>query len=368
MILKCNGLQYDDRVRKECETLKKLLNLHTEIHVVQDENKLSKGTIFKSESTFKSYYLISRSLFSGNTMLLLKLLELFFRILPTLFEKRKAVWLHDPIMFVFVPLLFILKKMGRLEYIVWDQHELPPNYFISNSLFRWFYKFAMKLVDVRIHANSERGDYLNNLLDNNYNYKVLNNFVDESFVNEKSASLDPALLDWLDGDDFVLLQSGAYDERNFKSVVEAFTKYKMQKCVVVGGQRINLSYFRKKYSNFDEVFFFVGMVPQIRLVDFIDKSKASLILYKSTIKNAFYCEPNRLYQASCRGTFVIVGNNPPMARFVKRNGNGYILEDDGSNSEYIFHSLKFINSNKVESKVVISDWSTQDEVFLNLFD
>jgi glycosyltransferase involved in cell wall biosynthesis len=363
MILKCNGLQYDDRVRKECESLKSCLDYDTEIHVVEDDNSKRTGAIFGSQTQFKSYFLLTRKLFSGNSLLLVKLCELFFKLLPTLIKKRKVIWLHDPLMFVFVPFIFLLKKTNRVEHIVWDQHELPPEYFISSPITCYLYKVAMKLVDVRIHANKQRAEYLNKLLGKDYSYHILNNFVDVTFVVEKSQPLSSHVCEWLDGDDYVLLQSGAYHERNFEHVVNAFMIYGKQKCMVVGGSRVDLALYRTKYENFDDIFFFVGMVPQIRLVDYIDNAKASLILYKSTIPNAYYCEPNRLYQASCRGTFVIVGNNPPMADFVNDNQNGFVLNSDGSNKECILCALNYINENKIEEKTIVSDWACQNDVF-----
>lgn len=363
MILKCNGLQYDDRVRKECESLKTNLGFDTEIHVVENENSKRVGEIYESNSKFKTYFLLTRSIFKGNNFLFLKLCELFLKLLPTLVRKRKVVWLHDPLMFVFVPFLFLLKKVKRIETIVWDQHELPPEYFIAKSFTRRLYKIAMKLVDVRIHANKQRAQYLNELLEKDHSYNILNNFVDLTFVTEKSQPLNDDITQWLNGDEYVLLQSGAYDERNFPYVVEAFMTYGKQKCIVVGGVNVDLKHYRSQHPNLDKVFFFVGMVPQIRLVDYIDNATASLILYKSSIPNAYFCEPNRLYQASCRGTYVIVGDNPPMADFVRENENGLVLGSDGSNPEHIIAALEYLNSNEILSKKVVSDWASQDRVF-----
>lgn len=363
MILKCNGLQYDDRVRKECESLNSCLGLETEIHVVENDNSKRTGNAFDSNSKYTAYKLFTRSVFKGNSFLFIKLCELFIKLLPSLLKKRKVIWLHDPLMFVFVPFLYLLKRVRLVETIVWDQHELPPEYFIKNTATRYLYKMAMKLVDVRIHANKQRALLLNELLKEEFSYFVLNNYVDITFVNEKSQAIGAEVLEWLAGQEYVLLQSGAYDERNFNAVVEAFMVYGRQKCIVVGGTGVNLNEYRLKYPQFDEVFHFVGMVPQIRLVDYIDSALASLILYKSSIPNAFYCEPNRLYQASCRGTFVIVGNNPPMADFVKENKNGFILESDGSQPAHIIDALTYINSNEITSKKVVSDWASQNHVF-----
>ncbi|EGU40415.1 glycosyltransferase family 1 protein [Vibrio splendidus] len=366
MLLKCNGLQYDDRVRKECESIFDTLNYTTEIHVLEDKNQKGSGSIFRSKSKFFSYKLFTRKLFKNNSLLLIKLLELFFYLLPSLLKKRKVVWLHDPLMFVFVPVFFLLKRAHLVESIVWDQHELPPSKFISNRLFRELYKWSLQHVDIRIHANKERAEHLNSLLGEKYSYKTLNNFVDRTFVMEEAQPIDSGVKNWLDSQDFVLLQSGAYEERNFGSVVEAFCVYAKQKCVVVGGSRVDLDSYRVKFKNFDDVFYFVGMVPQIRLVDYIDLAKYSLILYKSTTPNSLYCEANRLYQASSRGTFVVVGNNPPMQRFVSENKNGFVLSDDGSTAESILDMLENYDFNSVNRKKVISNWESQNSKFIDI--
>ncbi|ELV8692962.1 hypothetical protein ACVV7M_001489 [Vibrio vulnificus] len=366
MLLKCNGLQYDDRVRKECESIFDTLQYTTEIHVLADNNKKESGLIFRTQSRFFSYRLFTRKIFKGRSLLLLKLLEFFFYLIPSLLKKRKAVWLHDPLMFVFVPIFFLLKKTHLVESIVWDQHELPPSSFISNKLFRELYKWSLKHVDVRIHANRERAEYLNCLLGEQYSYITLNNFVDHKFTTEEPQPIDFEVQNWLDNQDFVLLQSGAYEERNFRSVAEAFCTYGKQKCVVVGGNRVDLIQYRNQYKNFDDVFYFVGMIPQIRLVDYIDAAKYSLILYRSNTKNAYYCEANRLYQASCRGTPVVVGNNPPMANFVISNNNGIVLKDDGSEVKILLEMLESIDIEKSESKKVVSNWESQNEKFFTI--
>ncbi|MEZ9269505.1 hypothetical protein AB9R79_23545, partial [Vibrio splendidus] len=70
MLLKCNGLQYDDRVRKECESIFDTLKYTTEIHVLEDNNQKSSGSTFRSKSKFFSYRLFTRKIFKGNSLLL----------------------------------------------------------------------------------------------------------------------------------------------------------------------------------------------------------------------------------------------------------------------------------------------------------
>ena len=366
MLLKCSGLQYDDRVRKECNSLKGE-GFNTEIHVVENDNGSGSGVIYSSDTAFVKHSLLLRRIFSGNKFLLLKLFELFFRILPTSIKKHKVIWLHDPLMFVFVPYFALLRKFGRCDKIVWDQHELPPQFILNKKLLRKAYTWSMQLADIKIHANKSRAEYLNEKLGCIFDYKVLNNFVDDDLLNELAQPLSENIKRWLGGDEFVLLQSGAYTERHFNSVAEAICLLGNVKCIVVGGRNINLEHYRERYSNFDDVFFFVGMIPQIRLVDYIDAAKVSLILYDAKEPNSFLCEPNRLYQASSRGTRVVAGNNPPMSDFISENNCGVVLADDGSNYKYIYEVLKkeMHGSNQLD-KIVAANWSSQRAIFKSI--
>lgn len=360
MLLKCNGLEYDDRVRKECLSLLGV-GLTTEIHVIEDSNSAARGEIYSSGSKFVKHRLMSRRFFSGNKFLLLKLIEFFFRIYRVSVFKRRVVWLHDPLMFVFVPYFALLRKLNRCDRIVWDQHELPPSFMIENPIFRRFYISALSLADVRVHANVERGQYLNDKLGTSFNFDVLNNFVDEEFANEPTQELPSELKEWLENKEFVLLQSGAYHERCFDSVAKAIALCDgVFKCVVVGGTNIDFDYYRKEFPDFDDKFYFVGMVPQIRLVDYIDRALVSLILYQSSAMNSWLCEPNRLYQALCRGTRVIVGNNPTMKNLIENSGCGTVLPDDGSNCQYIHSALmKEFSANDDCYPSIETNWSSQ---------
>ncbi|WP_345857557.1 glycosyltransferase [Shewanella algae] len=366
MLLKCNGLAYDDRVRKESVTLSNI-GYDISIHVLEDKNKYSSGVIFNDSVKFKKYYLITRKLFRGNQFLILKLLEFFCRFVFSTFKRYDVVWLHDPLMFVFIPYFYFLKKIGRVDKIVWDQHELPPQYFLRFGLMRRLYKFSMGVVDVRIHANEERALYLNGILEQDYSYKIVRNFVDESFISEKALPLPKDVLSWLNGEGYFLLQSGAYEVRNFSYLVEAICTSIKMKCIVVGGYDNDyISNLRSKYNNFDDLIFFVGMVPQVRLVDYIDEAKASVIFYNNKEPNSLLCEPNRLYQAISRGTPVIVGSNPPMARIVNELNCGIVLANCGSSVETIIEAFSEFSKSSIHVASSAKNkfiWDSQLKVF-----
>lgn len=366
MLLKCNGLAYDDRVRKEVLSLSKFDYL-TEILVLENDNSSGQGSIFSGKAQYKKMKLFTRKIFKGNSFLFIKLLEFFFKILPRTFKKREVVWLHDPLMFIFVPYFYCLKKLGIVDKLIWDQHELPPENFLNNPILCFLYKLSMKLADVRIHANRERAEYLNKILKHNFDFVVLRNFVDEELRYEVSQKLSFKLEGWLKDDGYILLQSGGAETRNFTYVAESICTNVYRKCVVVGAVDDKyINSLRKKHPNFDDYFYFVGMVPQIRLVDYIDKADVSLILYNVKHMNSELCEPNRLYQAITRGLPVIVGNNPPMKHIVKTQRAGVIIHGDGSLSCHISKAINEFYQSKIKITPEVRDmfsWDLQQNVF-----
>lgn len=68
----------------------------------------------------------------------------------------------------------------------------------------------------------------------------------------------------------------------------------------------------------------------------------SLVFYKNTSPNNFYCEANRLYQAIDAGLPVVVGNNPSMKSVVEELGVGVSIDTDGSDIALIEEGIKTI--------------------------
>lgn len=91
----------------------------------------------------------------------------------------------------------------------------------------------------------------------------------------------------------------------------------------------------------------------------------SLIFYKNTSANNWYCEPNRMFQNVINGNPVIVGNNPPMKDFVENGGYGVMVETDGSDVEKIKAGIKALLENYDTYKKNVTGkgcglWSSQE--------
>ncbi|MEZ9835142.1 hypothetical protein AB4341_16580 [Vibrio breoganii] len=339
MLLKCDSVAHDDRVRKECESMFKH-NLDVTLFAMQKENIKSTTTEYESESQVISVRRISKGLVCGRISKILELLEFFIYSLPMLFKPRRTVWLHDPIFFYYIPLLLILRKVGMLNQIVWDQHELPPLVVENNRFTNWVFRKLMNSVDVLIVANNERGEYIRSRYCANISYSVIRNFVDDSFIQEKSKPIPESVSNWLGGSEYILLQSGAYKERNFISVADAICTEVKHKVVVLGNFDDELkNRLATKYSAFYDHFYFTGMVPTLRIVDYLDRCLFSLILYNKDTPNSELCEPNRFFYAVCRKVPVVCGNNLTMKNLMVNHG-GLVLEDDGRDSKKLAYSLK----------------------------
>lgn len=338
MLLKCHGVSYDDRVRKECESLYKL-GYQTTIYALENSNIDSVKFEFSCKTKVVTKSLLLRKVnFPGMT--LFRLAEFIVRALPLLVKKHKIVWVHDPVLFPFIPILLFLKRFGRVDRIVWDQHELPPKQVEKNFLVKKFFSFFMRNVDELIVANPERGAYIERNYSENIKFNVVRNYVDEVFIDTEPREIDSRIIDWLDGERYFLLQSGAYRNRHFMSVATALCQLGGNTKVVVLGNydQALVEELSDTFNNFNDVFYFVGMVPHLRIVDYLSQAKASLIFYNWDSPNSLLCEPNRLYYALSRSIPVICGSNPTMSSTLVK-GNGVVIKGDGRDKNDILEGV-----------------------------
>ena len=345
MIIKTIGLEYDDRLKKECLNISRQ-GKKIKIIVLDDSNKRGEGIIYNS-IPFKKIKSISRRIFSRKKFLILKFLEMNLRFMMNIFFNRsKIVWIHNFESILLVPFLLLVKKLGFINRIIWDQHELivlDDLPFFLKSPFR----YGMSKVDYIIQANNARKQYVVDKFNiNESQVKVIENLVDEEFLNYPIYELPDKVRKWLEFENFYLAQGGASTKRNFMYLSEAFLKLK-KKLIVIGPiQDDDYMTIRKKNNEFDNYIYFTGMIPQIDIIPFIDKAKASIIFYsfKGGL-NFKYCAPNRLYQAISRGTPVIVGANPTMKEIIDNFECGVCTNDEGNQTESIIKSVIEIEKN-----------------------
>ena len=119
----------------------------------------------------------------------------------------------------------------------------------------------------------------------------------------------------------------------------------------------------------EQKFFFTGMVPQKLTPRYIKMCKVSLVLYRNTVANNYYCEPNRMFQSIINDCPVVVGCNPPMKELVDKYQFGVSLADDGSDVFNIVDGIQKVLDNhdfylqKIAGNKDVLQWSQQDGEF-----
>jgi len=348
MLINTTGLEYDDRLRKECHTLKELgYNLQI---IVLEYSNIKKCGVTEDGIPYCAVRLISRKVLPRGRVLAIKVFEMYVKFVCKMLRKHaQVIWLHNIEMMGLIPVAWLLKRLGFVKRIVWDQHELPPEWLLKNRFWRSILRKLVDACDAIVVANKQRRDFLLEHLGKDLEKKfyVVENFADQRFASLPQGVLPTALQDWLKGKPYLLAQGGANPDRHLEELVEAVLRVENVKLVVVGPyqpQKIDALRSRWGEHLMDHVYF-TGLVPQTGLVNYIDHALASVVLYAQSSENSRLCAPNRLYQALARGVPVLVGANPPMAKVVQQMGCGVVLADDGEDVEGLRLGIEKIVAN-----------------------
>jgi len=375
MVIRTTGLAFDDRVRKECLSLVRL-GQEPCILVLENANKRTSGYT-EYGVPFDAHGLLSRRIFKSGEMIGMKLAELHLRFAAALLRNPPEVlWLHNVELAGLIPVAALLRRLGLCRRTIWDQHELPPAWMLESHFGSWLLKCLMERCDAVIVANEERRRYLIERLGVGIKDKlhVLENLADRVFSSLPRASLPGALEGWLAGEPFLLAQGGAAPNRRLEELVEAVMGVDSIRLVVAGPcLQGKFAALKAQWGNkLLKKVYFAGMVPQYDLAAFVDHAIASVILYDSSLANLRLCAPNRLYQALARGTPVLVGSNPPMARIVNENGSGVVITGDGEDVQELRSAIREVASS-FRALAMQADWvrdrytwEQQDETVLDI--
>jgi|TARA_Y200000002_G_scaffold383109_1_gene403281 hypothetical protein len=335
IVAKTAGLEYDDRIRKESIALSKENDVC--IYVVFDDNRHESG-ITSYGIKYRSFSLRSRKIFPQSKFLIIKALEYYF-VVKKYLKNADFVWAHEEYSFLF-PLLVKKNKC------IWDLHEIPKffNNFIMKKVFHFIEKRAYKI----IHANEYRIKYLisEKTIQFKNKHTYLNNFPDRIFLESKCE--DEKFLKfkkWLNESDYIYLQGLSYPQRNPINTIESVIRSRSKAIVVGNIDSKAYKYLKNKYPNFNKYIFETGMVDQLNITKYIDKSKFTIIIYDSSSPNNIFCEPNRLYQSLSLAKPAIVSQNPPMKSIIDRYDLGVVLKSYGEDKEELLDAIKNINKN-----------------------
>lgn len=350
LVLYTPGLDYDDRIRKEILTIQNLYpNVKFKIFAVEPKNREESG-ITSYGVPYRVPFLKSREKYPSNTHTLAKAWN-FYKTVKGELKSFDAVWCADIETFFFT-LLIHGKPM------LWDLHELPIKLMGSwwkKSLFR----YAERKVKVMIHANEQRLHYLEEIGMVRHPEKqlVLRNYPDFNEIDTEYDECYHRFIDWLGDDKCVYLQGIVAKDRADEESIGAVLAIKDLKAVVVG--RIGagrMERFEELYGKdvLAERVFFTGMVKQLKTPQYIRKCIMSLVFYKKTEMNNWYCEPNRLFQNINNGNPVVVGSNPPMKELVEQFGVGVCAGTDGSDKDKISAGIMAVLDRMEELKANLS--------------
>ena len=361
LVLYTQGIDYDDRIRKEILSIKSLYsNVDFKIFAVEPKNREEEG-ITSYGVAYRMPYLKSRDKYASGTHILQKAWD-FYKTIRKDLRAFDAVWCADPETFIFVLML-------QGKPIAWDLHELPLA-FMGNSIMKTLFKYLERKCDVMVHANEPRLRYLEKigLVKHPQKQYILRNYPK---FNEIDSEYDEAYNDfvkWLGDDKCAYLQGVVNEARADIESIQAVLAIPNLKAVVVGGiQPKRMEDFKQRFGEeiLTERVYFTGRINQLKTPQYIRKCCIALVFYKNTSPNNWYCEPNRLFQNVINGNPVVVGNNPPMKEFVEANHCGVSVDTDGKDVDKIIESIKIVLNNPFGYKILNVDevlWDKQNVV------
>lgn len=365
MLIKTSELEYDDRLKKEIISLKKL-NKSIVVRGVLQNNSKSKG-FFLNQINFKTYRIYTRAIFPHKKLIAIKAAEMYlYYIISIIVLKPRIVWAHNMDMVGLIPFLSLLKKLKLIERIVWDQHELPDEAFFNNLKLKNRLSKAYEKTDILIQANNARLNHLKKYFTINRAEIVLN-YPNTVFRNARKMDLKYEYLNWVNGRKF-FITTGLYDQN--KRYVENICRAVLNTedyCLVVMGPynpKIKVNLNKIVGYNISDRILFTGMISHEDILNITDNAYASIILYNDEQLNSKYCAPNRLYQAILRDVPVVAGNNPTMKEVVDKFQLGVVLESDGKDINHIYNGIQTIienRSNYIDNILEVKDMFNWDK-------
>lgn len=335
LVLYTQGLDYDDRVRKEILSIIEINpNITFKIFAVEPKNREEEG-VTSYGIPYRIPYLKTREKYPSATHKIAKTWD-FYKTIKKDLDCFDIVWCADPETFLYVLLL-------KGKPIVWDLHELPEQ-FMGNSIKRCLFRLGEKKVTAMIHANQARLDYLieKNLVKSLKKQFVLRNYPQFNEIDLEYDDEYYRFTKWLGEDRCVYLQGLMFESRADLESLKAVLSFSGLKAVVVGNiQPRRMEVFQEEFGReLGKRVFFTGQIKQLKTPQYIRKCFMSLVFYKNTAANNWLCEPNRLFQNLNNGVPVVVGNNPSLKDIVEKYNVGVCANTDGSDVVEIQTAMK----------------------------
>lgn len=341
LVIKTEGLEYDDRIRKEIISIRKLFpDIQFKIFAMLEENQIKEG-FTNYGIPYKSVYIPARDKYPSAAKTTLKAYQ-FYKAVRKEIKGYDAIWVAE-IEAVFIPLLLHHKR------ILWDLHELPL-LFTSSWLKRKLLRYIFNRCKVVVHANPQRLGYLENIgvVANKSKHFSLRNYPN---FDDKDESYDETynnFIKWKGNRKCVYLQGLANESRAAYESVAAVLSINDLAAVVVGKMcSESIVKLRRDFGEdaLNERILFIGRISQLKIPQYVAECCVSMVFYKNVQPNNWYCEANRFYQSVILGLPVVTGNNPSIKELVDKYEFGISIDDDGCNVEKIVAGLDEIMKN-----------------------
>lgn len=339
LIVRTDGLDYDDRVRKEVLSVCKLYDfIEFYIYVISPRNILEAG-VSSYGTPYKALHL--KSVVEGNNKFnLFNAIELYCQLKKEL-KNYDAIWIADQ-----QP--FLIGLLVRNKPIIWDLHELPLT-FMKNRVLSMLFRHIEKKCNAVIHANEARMQYMseNDLVTIPTKHYVLHNFPQIGEIDSVYDDTYKDFIKWLGDDQCVYLQGVDMERRAPFESISSIIGSSNLKIVVIGefDENVKKALFSKYGSVAISRIFYTGRIKQIKTSQYIQRCVLSLVFYKNTNPNNNYCEPNRLFQCIINDKPVVVGCNPPMKELINQYAFGVCVNTDGSDEEEIASGINKVLNN-----------------------
>ncbi len=362
LVIKTDGLEYDDRIRKEILSAQRVANVEFKIFVMLKDNIDSEG-VTSYGVPYHSIYIPARDKYPSASHTFLKSWQ-FYKVIRNEINAFDAVWCAD--LGTELTALFIRNKR-----LLFDCHEIPTH-LISSRKGRLLCKYLFGKCRVVLHANPQRINYLESIgiITNKSKHVALRNYPDDLNNILIPSALWSSFEEWVKGRKCVYLQGLFEDSRAAYESVASILETDSLSAVIVGAFDAGaMEKLKVKYrKEIEDRLFFTGKIPQSSILQFVKKCFFSMVFYKNIRANNWYCEANRFYLAVSAGIPVITGNNPPMHSLVEEYHLGISIDDDGGDIEKIktaiYTLLKNYNSylGSAKSASHVFNWSSQDDL------
>lgn len=370
ILRKMNNLENDDRLRKEIGTLSKLYpSVSFKCFVMYPENKEFEG-VTSYGLPFKSVCVKGRDRYSSGQHLIAKSWD-YYKAIKKDLKGYDVVWCSGD-----APTPSLLFIHGKT--LIWDLRELPL-FLMGSRIKHVILKYIFKKCCVCLHANQFRIDHLTKLglIKNPKKHFAVRNLTDFSSIDPEYDERYYEVKNWISGRKCIYLQGINAPSRASEEVLSAVMETPDVCAVILGSLDKNaVDLIKQKYGT-EEVqsrILAAGNFPVLKVPQYMKMCHATMVFYKKTSMNNWYCEPNRLYQTIDMGLPAVVGANPPMKAIVENLGVGISVDTDGSDTTKMAQGLSSLLSDYDKYKSNLStlkdeiSWESQTSVFKTAFE